>query len=211
MEYEHYNKKKPLKKSLRSRLSSNADLITINLPTSTENCIICFEKLLFASVGKCYHPYICFMCATKQRIIQCENKCSKCKTPSPISYIVDVKNLQSYENLESQKEVEMKHKIAGMKYLCKEATTIIQQVLAYQCSVCKKEYERLTPLKQHLKEKHNRTFCDLCLTYNGKFIGYQKIYPVNKIYEHMDYGEFSKEEPLIMPHPYCEFCKHYLG
>jgi len=107
-------------------------------------------------------------------------------------------------------EVVAKQRISGIKFLCAEAAKSVEKILAYECPLCHRDFDTLNPLRHHLREKHNRMYCDLCLMFNGKFIGEQKIYPINKIQEHVEFGEFGPNEQLVMPHLYCEFCGKYM-
>ena len=67
----------------------------------------------------------------------------------------------------------------------------------------------LSDLKHHLKDRHRRFFCELCLEFRVLLVGEQQTYSKIKLSQHMECGDLSPEGEVISMHPKCPFCGRY--
>jgi hypothetical protein len=71
-------------------------------------------------------------------------------------------------------------------------------------------YNTQDNLKKHLKEKHNRFFCDLCLTHRTLVFKEQKLYTAAQLERHLKKGDIDEEGNITFFHPFCKFCYDYV-
>ena len=72
-------------------------------------------------------------------------------------------------------------------------------------------FASVAQLKRHLEQNHKRTFCEICLQGRLVFLREQRLYPLNKLRSHIEYGDPSSEKHAeILPHPYCDFSEKFV-
>ena len=72
---------------------------------------------------------------------------------------------------------------------------------------CNDQFQSLEALQRHMKDKHDMTFCSLCLVHRPLFLSEQPIFKVNQLKKHMKTGmvPFSNVKATAA-HPVCQFC-----
>mmetsp|Transcript_11383 Transcript_11383/g.9791 ORF Transcript_11383/g.9791 Transcript_11383/m.9791 type:complete len:260 (+) Transcript_11383:388-1167(+) len=64
-------------------------------------------------------------------------------------------------------------------------------------------------LKKHLKDKHNRYFCEICLEHRTLVFKEQKLFTSAQLERHLKKGDLDEEGNVVFFHPYCKFCDEY--
>lgn len=64
-------------------------------------------------------------------------------------------------------------------------------------------------LKKHLKERHNRYLCEVCVENKTALLTEQKLYSQHGLDRHLKHGDHDEDNNLIFFHPHCQFCNKY--
>jgi hypothetical protein len=119
-----------------------------------------------------------------------KNNCPLCK--NPMEYLVVTHNLESsYEELIGNKAMLIPDsEDSKVFYDSKDTGEALDKLRGYYCPMkdCQKNLHEFKALDSHLRNTHNRTFCEICFKHRLVFIGEQLIFPTHKLKEHMRYG-----------------------
>lgn len=86
----------------------------------------------------------------------------------------------------------------------------------FQCPIenCpdKEYFSKYSYYKNHLEKEHNRYLCDLCVESKTLLMNEHQTYTSYELKQHLEKGDFDKENNLTMLHPFCIFCdRHYFS
>lgn len=72
-----------------------------------------------------------------------------------------------------------------------------------------KVYQHLHYLKKHLKEKHQKFMCDLCVDNKMCVLSQHKLYTQYELQQHLKEGDYDEMGNIYFYHPTCSFCHNY--
>lgn len=181
--------------------------VKVDISLDAESCLLCANPISAIALGECGHRVICSTCLLRLRWIMKKEACPVCKMP--------LENLFVTHDLKAKYEDQLANKAALIPDLedskiffdCQDEYERFKMMRGYICPIfdCKKDLHGLKGLDTHLKQNHNRTFCDLCFKHRLVFIGEQLVFPTHLLKDHMKYGE-NRGDLRIHPHPLCNFC-----
>ena len=190
-------------------------------------CVVCCEQSSFFSKTSCNHISTCLKCTLRLRTYYNDTKCPLCNLPSPYAFIItynDESTTSTYESYLKESQIYYKddnfsvNTIYYTDVLSQEEGISLQMYKCPEPQCVADSFDTYNELKSHMKESHNKFYCDICVKYNKKFIHEQKVYQSNRELEnHFNYGEVinkeinNKNEIIlnIHTHPLCKFCGEY--
>jgi hypothetical protein len=177
---------------------------------STFNCIICKEDREYYSKGSCEHNKVCNYCTMKSRMLYKDLRCPICTSKLNHIFILEKSDNISYNDLISQKDdyyIDDDFDSIGIYYTTISAQEEALKLKSYICPIksCEEKcFDNMDSLNKHLKERHKRFYCDVCLKEGKKFLSEMPLYNNLTLNDHILYGEFSQRGTLLTPpHPYC--------
>jgi len=84
---------------------------------------------------------------------------------------------------------------------------LLQETLHNRCTLCSASFKTMILLKKHVKEQHQKAFCEVCLMGLRQFPHERKLYSAEELEFHLN-NEKTKMGRIV--HPICEFCKDHL-
>ena len=165
-------------------------------------------------IGQCNHVNICIECSFKYRSDNQNKKCIYCNTIcDEVIVIPNPGNDQpgTFRDFQNKRVVEFKY---GICYYDKSGSIACERLKKLVCPIpeCKSKHEMfldVEQLKAHLKSKHRRYYCDLCLKFKKQLLSEQRIYRKEELRRHMEQGDLDSEGTVISVHPFCSFCKEH--
>jgi hypothetical protein len=180
-------------------------------------CVICAEpfdsKKRLAAVGPCNHTGVCSLCYLRLRWLMAEHSCVLCKSPMDQMMVAEKDKLMPFGQYEiwgdNAGAAYVFHDIARM-FLPKAYHDDFVKDLQKPCCQdrrCLRECGDMRELEKHLREKHERFLCGVCLTHKKVFLTEQKQYTRSELSRHTKKGDALG----FFGHPRCEFCNtlHY--
>lgn len=174
----------------------------------SSDCLTCADPIQIYAIGKCNHKEFCYICTIRMRQLYGNIKCPICKTDlETVIYSENPeKNFENYkqENLLFDDNLKSYYENKKVKDSC-------EKVWEISCSVfgCQQTFPSIENLKSHLKNKHQLTFCDICLEQKPIFLFEQKHYTNEALKQHMKTGDTQKSPNQTPFHPWCQFCQWF--
>ena len=169
-----------------------------------KECFLCIEEKEFFTIGKCNHICVCISCSYKCRVLNNNRKCLYCNLEQDIVVITNREDSQ-FDNFSAEDLICFK---SGIYYHNNEGRTACLRLENFMCPTkkCRRTFNSLIQLKDHLKNHHHLNFCDLCLENQSLLISEQKLYNQIDLKNHLERGEFDEDGNLTNMHPNCHFC-----
>jgi len=170
---------------------------------STENCSICLEKSTIFSFGTCFHP-VCYKCSTKNRVLIENYDCPLCnKYLNKVLYSELLEPLNSNKHVKS-KFIISKHSQHGIIFANINVKNTYDQLFRYNCNDgCSLEFGTFESMTQHMKMKHAKSFCTMCMQNLKLFSSERRFYTDVGLKNHVEHGDTDGK---FHSHPICEFC-----
>ncbi|KAG9005735.1 hypothetical protein FRB94_001301 [Tulasnella sp. JGI-2019a] len=198
--------------------ANDADLAT-SVPTSDEAasdaedvCWICAEKIKYFSISECNHT-TCHVCALRLRALYKRQECTFCKHPQTSLVITSTppQPYQSYD-LSSMEHFDLK---LSMYFETGEMLENCLLLLRFNCpdSDCEFIASGWADLKWHVRDRHGRLLCDLCIHHKKIFAHEHTTYTPNQYPIHMPslrrnpHHKEKEKEVDMDTHPMCSFCQ----
>ena len=154
---------------------------------SDETCVVCFKHARIRSVGCCDHR-VCFECSTRMRVL-CERlECPICRQENPFvvftnqNYAFDHYNESHYRSMIFDKQFGIYFETAAIH---KHFLTLV----ANNCVKCGRNFDCSNDLNGHLQDKHQISFCKLCLNHLKIFTSERQYYSKNELKRHLVSGD----------------------
>ena len=185
--------------------------------------MICAEPLTHVAYGPCGHRDACVECVARLRFVMDDARCVICQQQCPSVFATramgdytETIGASAFSELPKRAlRKELHHdKQLNMFFDDQVVCRKVESLRGLQCSVCPTDgahqnFTTLKQLKQHLRERHERTFCDVCLEGRKVFVTQQLVYTRAQLDSHK-FGKCDAiDEPLggFKGHPSCRFCK----
>ena len=167
-------------------------------------CTLCCDEKTLMTVGECEHPFVCLDCTYKCRSVNGNIRCLHCNQElKQVAVIEDVDTPFSSLSLVSTEEFK-----SGIFYTSQKTKSACYALEEAKCPIakCGKKFTDMNHLKKHLKEKHKRTYCEICLQNQTLLLSEQKVYRFPDHHEHLTQGDCDEDDNIVLYHPLCPFC-----
>lgn len=170
-------------------------------------CILCSrDDQKYYGISECSHMF-CYLCSLRMRWVLKKPICPLCKMNMGILFIVQEKDA-NYEVLLNNKDKMIKYPTDSVYYYNKNTEIVIDNLISYICqnSKCFLNCTNLSELEKHLRDFHNRFFCQFCLKTKMLFITEHTTYSFSELQNHFENGDKNIGGDIKW-HPKCSFCK----
>ena len=188
--------------------------------SSLETCVVCANRIRIAALSPCNHV-VCHMCAFRQRALFEKKQCLVCRTDADKLIFTDNPPAShKYSDVPRSSIISSNSKY-GLEFTSKKVEQETFELLQYRCPVkdCHQEekdgktddkeprapvFTTFKGLNQHVRDAHNKVYCQLCGKFKKAFISELPLYTTRELHIHESKG-LSNEEGF-KGHPMCKFC-----
>jgi hypothetical protein len=184
---------------------------------TTSRCPVCLDVMEMACAGSdCPITHaVCSRCWVRLRLLMDDKACPICKGVSNHYLISKCHNgvVTSFNDLpdtwleRSQQGLIFDERLGAHFYKCQSHYEEIIQLISVRCVLCKTRFRSENELRKHLKTKHHKVFCNLCIEHRPKFLSEQKLFTEIQLKQHYE-GMLTFETcgEVTAGHPKCDFC-----
>ncbi|KAL6255695.1 hypothetical protein P5V15_012939 [Pogonomyrmex californicus] len=167
---------------------------------NNNTCVVCYKNVDIYSIGMCEHP-VCYECSTRMRVLCRQNECPICRQDMP--KVVFTRDIKSFHSLTGTNLVDTRYDIYFSNLDIQEKFT---ELLANTCSICKEKtvFSSFNSLKDHMRQRHELHYCDLCVENLKIFSHERRCYTRSSLATHRRKGDV--DDKSHKGHPLCEFC-----
>lgn len=165
-----------------------------------EICIICANKIKYASLSPCNHT-TCHTCTFRQRALYEKNQCLVCRSDNDTVIFTQFLD-KEYGEFKASDFVlsDDKYKINFTAQYVHDETL---DLLKYKCKQCKSTFDNFKTLGEHTKVDHSKYFCLICSKNKKAFISEFALYTYKQLQRHQSEGDQSG----FSGHPECKHCR----
>lgn len=189
----------------RSRVSrgGNPNAVKNSTPTpddETEVCLICANKIQYASILPCNHT-VCHMCSFRQRALYDRKACLVCRTENDrLVYSEDIdKQYLDFSRKDYVRSSEKYQIDFTADYVFSDTLALLENT----CSVCSNTFPSFNALVNHTNEEHNKHYCLICLKNKKAFVSEFTTYTQKQLQRHQSEGDGIG----FKGHPECKHCR----
>ncbi|EFN82207.1 E3 ubiquitin-protein ligase ZNF598 [Harpegnathos saltator] len=167
---------------------------------NSNTCVVCYKNVEIYSIGMCEHP-VCYECSTRMRVLCRQNECPICRQDLP--KVVFTREIKPFRYL-------CRGNLLDNQYAIYFGSSDIQDkfndLLANTCSICKEKqvFGSFHSLKDHMRQRHELHYCDLCVENLKIFSQERRCYTRASLAQHRRKGDL--DDKSHKGHPLCEFC-----
>lgn len=167
---------------------------------NNNTCVVCYKNVDIYSIGMCEHP-VCYECSTRMRVLCRQNECPICRQDLP--KVVFTKEIKPFHSLTMTNLLDTRYDIYFTSLDIQEKFT---ELLANTCSICKEKlvFSSFNSLKDHMRQRHELHYCDLCVENLKIFSRERRCYTRSNLATHRRKGDI--DDKSHKGHPLCEFC-----
>lgn len=172
-----------------------------NIDGSNNNtCVVCYKNVDIYSIGMCEHP-VCYECSTRMRVLCRQNECPICRQDLP--KVVFTREIKPFHSLTTANLLDTRYDIYFSSLDIQEKFT---ELLTNTCSICKEKpvFSTFHSLKDHMRQRHELHYCDLCVENLKIFSHERRCYTRSNLATHRRKGDV--DDKSHKGHPLCEFC-----
>ncbi|CAD8180779.1 unnamed protein product [Paramecium pentaurelia] len=177
------------------------------------DCVLCVEKADIIALGHCNHKTFCYQCMIKMRVISKIKMCPICK--QQLDKIILTENLNAqFTDYQLNNLIPIAYSKESKDVFYTDSEDIKSKVEGlnnFKCPFqeCQTEQQmtNYNQLRNHLKDQHQRYFCDVCIEQKTCFLVEQQVYTEYQHRHHLQHGDYDEDGNLIFKHPYCKYCK----
>jgi E3 ubiquitin-protein ligase ZNF598 len=172
-------------------------------------CFICASPIDHTAIAPCNHQ-TCHICALRLRALYKTRACAHCRSESPFVIFTDAteKHFQDFNDQDFAKIDEN----LGIKF---EKQSILEDtilLLRYNCpdQTCDMVCQSWPHLKNHVRGKHGKRMCDLCIRNKKVFAHEHEMFSDAQLKRHQQKGDDNPgavDQSGFKGHPECGFCK----
>ncbi|CAD8190995.1 unnamed protein product [Paramecium pentaurelia] len=177
------------------------------------DCVLCIEKVDIIALGHCNHKTFCYQCMIKMRVISKIKMCPICKQQLDKIILTDNLNAQ-YKDYQINKLIPIAYSMEAKDVFYTDSEDIkskVESLNQFKCPFQECQIEQqinnYNQLRNHLKDQHQRYFCEVCIEQKTCFLVEQQVYTEQQYRHHLQYGDYDEDSNLIFKHPYCKYCK----
>ncbi|KAJ2553688.1 hypothetical protein EV175_002848, partial [Coemansia sp. RSA 1933] len=165
-------------------------------------CFICADTVKFHAIGECNH-ITCFRCNLRLRALFKSRACPYCK--ADMTTVIHTSSSDKTFATLLERPLPYTDTNLNIKFDSKEAYDTAMHTLQFNCPDSKcghVDSDGLKGLKNHVRNEHSKTFCDLCLKNKKSFAEEHKLFTKAQLRTHYSRGDAVG----FTGHPQCEFC-----
>lgn len=201
-------KSKPSKSNLAKKAIpfSPIDDKDETLNDDSDPCHICSSHIVLKAYYPCSHN-LCYKCSMRRRALAKDQNCLFCRTECPEIVVSSDTSRKSFADF-SGAELSAQDKLHGINFTNESDKDKTARLLKFVCRVrhCPdhlNEFTKWSDLKRHVREEHDKRYCDLCITHLQAFPFEQLIYTQKQLRIHEQDGDKARG---FAGHPKCQFC-----
>lgn len=171
-----------------------------------QTCLICAEKIKIAALSPCNHK-VCHMCAFRNIALYKKNQCLICR--SEVNHFIFTENLslEKFDEIDDSQLVAQSKGDHGVRFTSEYARDETLELLEYTCPIksCtfhRRKMKNFKELKDHVREVHDKYYCEICAKNKKAFISELKLYNRKELHRHQSSGDSAG----FKGHPVCKFC-----
>eukprot|EP00794_Sanderia_malayensis_P009365 gene9365-10352_t len=164
-------------------------------------CVLCCEEIEILAKGSCDHV-VCFKCSSRMRVLCEEKYCAICRMD--LDKVAFIEDHIPYKDLTLTNMPKItKH---GIFFQNDHVKSLYEELLFYSCPVCvdKANFGSFNELRRHVRQVHDKQYCDLCSKNLKIFPKELRIYTRSELVAHRKSGD--PDDKSYKGHPQCEFC-----
>ncbi|KAK2955818.1 putative E3 ubiquitin-protein ligase hel2 [Blattamonas nauphoetae] len=167
-------------------------------------CILCANPIVSFSLGKCNHNDCCSTCIYRLRRFMKSKSCPTCRCEQE-AVVFSPSNVKMFnEYTASDFTTEQIDRTLGIFYEDSALQRKINHMNAPICPICTNTFATVQLLQHHLRYKHDKEYCLLCVEKRPLFLSEQSLYTPKTIILHRQ-GQL--QDDISGGHPFCQFCK----
>lgn len=182
-------------------------------PEVVHTCVVCATVPQDWTFGKCGH-IVCASCCHRMRVLYKDTSCVMCKSDLPSVVVIPAelynKELDFDEAIKRFPRL-VSDPATNMKFVERSRMDFFRNLRKATCPSCKEGsnssavFGNLNQLRAHAKLKHNSVFCDICLSYEKRYISEMTVYPLDR----QKRWSTALRKHIRTTHPICQFCKKH--
>lgn len=167
-----------------------------------EQCIICANKIQYASIPPCSHT-TCHMCTFRQRALYGKNLCLVCRSDN--ERVIFSEQIEKVYTDFTTKDIVKSHAKYSIDFTSEYVHDDTLALLDYKCKVsgCDEKFSGFKPLAEHVKTEHNKFYCLICSKNKKAFLCELTLYTHKQLQRHQTEGD----EEGFDGHPECKHCR----
>jgi hypothetical protein len=192
--------------------------------------VICAEPLTHVAYGPCGHRDACVECVARLRFVMDDERCVICQQRCPSMFATramgdytETIGAEAFAELPGRARSRELHHDKKLNIFFDDLAVCrkVEQLRGLSCPVCAAEdgsasskkdsgaFGSLKQLKAHLRETHDRFFCEVCLEGRKVFVSQQVTYSRQDLDRHKRGAAEELDAPLggFAGHPACRFCR----
>lgn len=171
-----------------------------------ETCLICAENIKVASLSPCNHR-VCQMCSFRNVALYKKDQCLVCRTEVPHFIYTENLKYDKFDEISKSDFIPAFKGDHGVRFTSEYAKDETLRLLEYKCPIksCNFHERKLNNFKElnnHVKEAHDKYYCELCAKFKKAFISELKLYNRKQLHQHQTKGDSIG----FNGHPECKFC-----
>lgn len=210
-------KKKQYYSSLSTSAGNDSDLMSSEEEATVENnhgnddnhvCLICAENIKIVSLSSCNHA-ICHLCSFRNIALYKKSQCLVCRTENPKFIFTENLQIQKFDQIKERDLLSTFKNDYGIRFTSDYAKDETLKLLEYVCPVksCSMGGIRMKNFKElnnHVKDVHNKFYCELCAKFKKAFISELPLMGRKQLHTHQTNGDGLG----FKGHPECKFCSN---
>ena len=181
--------------------------------------MICAEPLTHVAYGPCGHRDACVECVARLRLVMDDERCVICQQQCPSMFATramgdytETISADAFAELPGRARSRELHHDKKLNIFFDDQAVCrkVEQLRGLSCSVCAADtFGSLKQLKAHLREAHDRFFCEVCMEGRKVFVSQQLTYSRQDLDKHKRGAAGELDAPLggFAGHPSCRFCR----
>ena len=195
-------------------------------------CAICAEPLTHVAYGPCGHRDACVECVARLRFVMEDRRCVICQVTCErvfatrhMGEYTETIGADGFEQLPKRARAKQLHHDDKLDMFFDDDAVCgkVKSLRSLVCGECVRDaggdasavpqHQSVKALKAHLREKHGKFFCEVCLEGRKVFLSEQVLYTRTQLDKHR-YGASADVDNAFgqagfKGHPSCKYCKKF--
>lgn len=188
----------------RGQSGKSAKKLAPQSAASEHVCLICAEPIKYSAVSPC-NNVTCHVCCFRQRALYGKKTCLVCRTEHDDVIFTEQPTMDDsrYDGFfqNSRAIADDKHAVHFTAQYVYDDT---ERLLDIECPVCHEKFAKFGLLSTHVKDTHQKQYCDICATHKKAFVGELTLYTQKQLQTHLNDGD----DEGFSGHPRCRFCRN---
>ncbi|KAG0670718.1 hypothetical protein C6P40_004120 [Pichia californica] len=171
-----------------------------------EICLICAENIKIVSLSPCNHK-VCHMCSFRNVALYKKNQCLVCRTEVPHFIFTENLVFDKFDEISENQLIKQFKGDHNIRFTSEYAKDETLKLLEYTCPIksCSfhgRKFSNFKEVNNHVKDVHDKYYCELCAKFKKAFISELKLYGRKQLHNHQSKGDSIG----FKGHPECKFC-----